>query len=341
MKLIGIGDLLIPSSYIEEGFASYRERGVTVETVDWPLRDYEELQNINLRVETEGSEAYDVPDALVEQLRDAEILITQFCPITKKVLDACTKLKLVGVLRAGYENINVPYASAKGVAVFHTPGRNATAVADFTVGMLLAECRNIAKAHANLKEGRWVRDDANAGAVPDLEGKTVGIIGMGQVGVKVAHRLHGFGVRLLGYDPYATVFPNFVTQVSLDDLLTQADFVTLHSRLSDETKHMMNARAFSLMKPTAYFINTARAGLVDEAALAAALRDKQLQGAALDVFEHEPPAADDPLVRLPNVTITPHLAGGTTDAFLRSPVLLAEAMASALSGDRSSHWIVR
>ena len=177
--------------------------------------------------------------------------------------------------------------------------------------------------------------------MPDLEGKTVGIIGMGQVGVKVAHRLHGFGVRLLGYDPYATVFPNFVTQVSLDDLLTQADFVTLHSRLSDETKHMMNARAFSLMKPTAYFINTARAGLVDEAALAAALRDKQLQGAALDVFEHEPPAADDPLVRLPNVTITPHLAGGTTDAFLRSPVLLAEAMASALSGDRSSHWIVR
>ena len=257
------------------------------------------------------------------------------------MLDACTKLKLVGVLRAGYENINVPYASAKGVAVFHTPGRNATAVADFTVGMLLAECRNIAKAHANLKEGRWVRDYANAGAVPDLEGKTVGIIGMGQVGVKVAHRLHGFGVRLLGYDPYATVFPNFVTQVSLDDLLTQADFVTLHSRLSDETKHMMNARAFSLMKPTAYFINTARAGLVDEAALAAALRDKQLQGAALDVFEHEPPAADDPLVRLPNVTITPHLAGGTTDAFLRSPVLLAEAMASALSGDRSSHWIVR
>lgn len=341
MKLIGIGDLLIPSSYIEEGFAPYRERGVTVETVDWPLRDYEELQNINLRVETQGSEAYDVPDTLVEKLRDAEILITQFCPVTKKVLDACTKLKLVGVLRAGYENINVPYASAKGVAVFHTPGRNATAVADFTVGILLAECRNIAKAHANLKEGRWVRDYANAGAVPDLEGKTVGIIGMGQVGVKVARRLRGFGVRLVGYDPYAASFPDFVTRVPLDDLLMQSDFVTLHSRLSDETKHMMDAHAFSLMKPTAYFINTARAGLVDEAALAAALKNKQLRGAALDVFEHEPPGADDPLVGLPNVTLTPHLAGGTTDAFLRSPVLLAQEMAPALSGDRSSRWIVR
>lgn len=341
MKLIGIGDLLIPSSYIEEGFAPYRERGVTVETVDWPLRDYEELQNINLRVETQGSEAYDVPDTLVEKLRDAEILITQFCPVTKKVLDACTKLKLVGVLRAGYENINVPYASAKGVAVFHTPGRNATAVADFTVGMLLAECRNIAKAHANLKEGRWVRDYANAGAVPDLEGKTVGIIGMGQVGVKVARRLRGFGVRLVGYDPYAASFPDFVARLPLDDLLMQSDFVTLHSRLSDETKRMMNARAFSLMKPTAYFVNTARAGLVDEAALAAALKNKQLRGAALDVFEHEPPGADDPLVGLPNVTLTPHLAGGTTDAFLRSPVLLAQEMAPALSGDRSSRWIVR
>ena len=341
MKLIGIGDLLIPSSYIEEGFAPYRERGVTVETVDWPLRDYEELQNINLRVETQGSEAYDVPDTLVEKLRDAEILITQFCPVTKKVLDACTKLKLVGVLRAGYENINVPYASAKGVAVFHTPGRNATAVADFTVGMLLAECRNIAKAHANLKEGRWVRDYANAGAVPDLEGKTVGIIGMGQVGVKVARRLRGFGVRLVGYDPYAASFPDFVARLPLDDLLMQSDFVTLHSRLSDETKRMMTARAFSLMKPTAYFVNTARAGLVDEAALAAALKNKQLRGAALDVFEHEPPGADDPLVGLPNVTLTPHLAGGTTDAFLRSPVLLAQEMAPALSGDRSSRWIVR
>lgn len=341
MKLIGIGDLLIPSSYIEEGFAPYRERGVTVETVDWPLRDYEELQNINLRVETQGSEAYDVADALVEKLRDAEILITQFCPVTKKVLDACTKLKLVGVLRAGYENINVPYASAKGVTVFHTPGRNATAVADFTVGMLLAECRNIAKAHANLKEGRWIRDYANAGAVPDLEGKTVGIVGMGQVGVKVARRLRGFGVRLVGYDPYAASFPDFVARLPLDDLLMQSDFVTLHSRLSDETKHMMDAHAFSLMKPTAYFINTARAGLVDEAALAAALKNKQLRGAALDVFEHEPPGADDPLVGLPNVTLTPHLAGGTTDAFLRSPVLLAQEMAPALSGDRSSRWIVR
>ena len=341
MKLVGIGDLLIPAPYIEAGFSGYREKGVQIEVVDWPLRDYEELQGINLQVETQGSEVYDVPDALIDKLRDAEILITQFCPITKKVLDACTKLRFIGVLRGGYENVNVPYAAHKGVTVYHTPGRNATAVADFTVGMILSECRNIARAHANLKEGRWVRDYANAATVPDLEDKTVGIIGMGQIGRKVAKRLHGFDVQLLGYDPYADALPDYVARVSLDELLVQADFVTIHGRLTDETKGMMNARAFSLMKPTAYFINTARAGLVDEAALAAALRDKQLQGAALDVFEHEPPAADDPLVRLPNVTITPHLAGGTTDAFLRSPVLLAEAMASALSGDRSSHWIVR
>ena len=184
--------------------------------VDWPLKDYEELQGINLQVETQGSEVYDVPDALIDKLRDAEILITQFCPITKKVLDACTKLRFIGVLRGGYENVNVPYAAHKGVTVYHTPGRNATAVADFTVGMILSECRNIARAHANLKEGRWVRDYANAATVPDLEDKTVGIIGMGQIGRKVAKRLHGFDVRLLGYDPYADALPDYVARVPLD-----------------------------------------------------------------------------------------------------------------------------
>ena len=117
--------------------------------------------------------------------------------------------------------------------------------------------------------------------------------------------------------------------------------MTIHGRLTDETKGMMNARAFSLMKPTAYFINTARAGLVDETALYAALKEKRIQGAALDVFEHEPLKGDDPLVGLDNVTITPHLAGGTVDAFLHSPVLLAREMEGALSGDLTSPCIVR
>ncbi|WP_273079684.1 2-hydroxyacid dehydrogenase [Selenomonas felix] len=341
MKLIGIGDLLIPSRYIEEGFSRYRAKGVDVEVVDWPLKDYEELQSINLQVETQGSEVYAVPDALIAKLRDAEILITQFCPITKKVIDACTKLRFIGVLRGGYENVNVSYAVQKGITVYHTPGRNATAVADFTVGMILGECRNIARAHANLKEGRWVRDYANAASVPDLEDKTVGIIGLGQVGQKVAKRLRGFDVRLIGYDPYVDVLPDDVTRVSFDDLLVQADFVTIHGRLTEETKGLMNARAFSLMKPTAYFINTARAGLVDEAALYAALKEKRIQGAALDVFEHEPLTGDDPLVGLDNVTITPHLAGGTVDAFLHSPVLLSREMEGSLSGDLTSRCIVR
>ena len=341
MKLIGIGDLLIPSRYIASGFSDYRAKGVDVEVIDWPLKDYEELQNINLLVETQGSEVYEVSDALIARLRDAEILTTQFCPITRKVIDACTKLRFIGVLRGGWENVNVSYAAQKGITVYHTPGRNAAAVADFTVGMILSECRNIARAHANLKEGRWVRDYVNAASVPDLEDKTVGIIGLGQVGRKVAKRLHGFDVHLLGCDPYADALPDGVARVSFDELLAASDFVTMHGRLTEETKGMMNARAFSLMKPTAYFINTARAGLVDEAALYEALKEKHIQGAALDVFEHEPLAGDDPLIGLDNVTITPHLAGGTVDAFLHSPVLLAREMEGGLSGDLTSRCIVR
>ncbi len=333
MKLVGIGDLLIPAQYIEKGFAGFRDMGITVETVSWELSDYTELQHINLLVEQEGAEAYQPPDYILNAVRDADIIITQFCTITRSLIDHCRNLKAVGVLRAGIENVNLEYANEKGILVFHTPGRNATAVADFTVGMLLAECRNIAKSHMELKRGRWVRDYANAEYVPDLEGKTAGIIGYGNIGRKVAKRLRAFGMEIIAYDPYYT--GDDVTQVSLEELMKKSDFVLVHYRLTPESRHMINRDMLSLMKPTAYLINTARSGLVDEDALLWALKEKKIFGAALDVFEKEPPGEDYPLVTCENVTITPHLAGGTKDAFLNSPVLLADQIKTVLDGGRS------
>jgi D-3-phosphoglycerate dehydrogenase / 2-oxoglutarate reductase len=335
MKIVGIGDLLIPAKGIAAGFADFAAQGHTVETVDWRQDSYEELQHINLQVETEGSEAYVVPDAVLEAVRDAEILITQFCPVSRQVIDACKNLKLIGVLRGGYENVNVSYATEKGILVYHTPGRNATAVADFTVGMLISECRNIAKSHRNLKQGRWVRDYANAAVVPDLSHKTAGIIGLGQVGRKVAQRLHGFEMHILGYDPYVKQVPEYVRLVSLQEMAQQADFLTMHTRLDKDTEHMINADFLRLVKPGAYFINTARSGLVDEKALYDALVSGRIMGAALDVFDVEPPPADYPLLTLDNVTVTPHLAGGTVDAFLNSPRLLAQEMLKYLTGEMS------
>ena len=154
MKIVGIGDFLIPAEYIEKGFAKWRDDGYDVKTVSWKLKDMEELQHINLLVEQGGSEVYDVPQDILDAVKDADIIITQFCPMTKKVIDNCPNLKAIGVLRAGTENINKQYASEKKIACFNTPGRNSTAVADFTVGMLLSEVRNIAKSHHELKNGK-------------------------------------------------------------------------------------------------------------------------------------------------------------------------------------------
>ena len=326
MKIVGIGDLLIPEEYIAEGFQNFKDAGHQVETIQWKLGSYEELQNINLEVELHGSEAVEPPQDVLDAIHDADVVITQFCPITRKVIESCENLKVIGVLRGGYENINLEAATENGVLLYNTPGRNANAVADFTVGMLLCECRNIAKAHRNLKEGKWVRDYDNAASVPDLPEKTAGIVGFGAIGRKVAQRLHGFEMNILAYDPYAKNVPDYVTPVDLPELMAASDFVSVHARAMKETEHMINKEMIALMKPTAYLINTARSSLVDEQALYEALRDKKIIGAALDVFDVEPPTADYPIVALPNVTVTPHLAGGSVDAFTNSPKLLAREM---------------
>lgn len=339
MKIVGIGDLLIPEQFIKKGFESFEERGCQVVTIQWKQENYEELQNINLKVEKDGSEAYEPPKYIIDAVRDADMIITQFCPITKAVIDACKNLKVIGVLRGGYENVNVKYATEKGVLVYNTPGRNSNAVADYTVGMILSECRNIAKSHRNLKDGKWVRDYANAKMVPDLPGKTVGIVGFGAIGRKVAQRLYGFDVKILSYDPYAQDVPKYVKMVSLEELMAQATFVTLHMRLDEETEHIIDKKMLSLMKESAYLINTARSGLVDEKALYEVLKKRKIAGAALDVFDVEPPSKDYPLVTLDNVTITPHLAGGTVDAFTNSPKLIAEEIIKCFD-KKNSRYVV-
>lgn len=340
MKIVGIGDWLIPCSDIEKGFEKLAGTGIETKVVNWVLENVEMLQHINLLVEQGGSEAYEPSDDIVAAIRDADVIITQFCPMTRRVIDACTNLKAIGVLRGGVENVNVAYATEKGILVFNTPGRNANAVADFTVGMLISECRNIAKAHMELKNGNWVRDYTNAAFVPDLCEKTVGIVGYGNIGRKVAKRLKAFDMHVIAYDPFVKPEQCDVPLVSLPELMAQSDFVTLHSRMTKDTVHMINAEMLALMKPTAYLINTARSGLVDEDALCEVLKNHRIAGAALDVFEQEPPGKDYKLVTLDNVTIAPHLAGGTRDAFSYSPVLLLNEMKKVFFEKKLTHYLM-
>lgn len=329
MKLVGIGDLFIPASYIEKGFAPLREKGHVVKVMDWPLKSFDELQNYNLLVETQGCQALQPPQCVFELCADADVIVTQFCTVTRELVDACPKLKAIGVLRGGIENVCSEYAREKGIEVFNAPGRNAEAVSDFTVGMIICEARNIARGHHGILTGRWIRDYSNSGMIPDLPGRTVGLIGCGAIGMKVAKKLSGFDMTLLGYDPFASAErckEAGIEPVELEELMARADFVSLHARLTAENRHLIDARRLALMKPTAYLINTSRAGLIDEAALVEALRAKKIAGAALDVYEHEPPQPDDPLLALDNVTLTPHMAGGSNDAFFNTPILLRKRM---------------
>lgn len=339
MKIVGIGDLFIPEEYIQNGFKQFKELGAEVRTIDLGVKDFHELQKINLLVEKGGSEAYEPPEHIKKAVEDADVIITQFCTITKDTIDRCRNLKIIGVLRAGVENINLKYATQRNILIYNTPGRNADAVADFTIGLIIAECRNIAKGHHGLKNGIWIRDYPNSQHIPDLPGKTIGIIGLGEIGLKVARRLTGFDVNILGYDPYVANPGYGIKLVSLEQLMEDSDFVTIHVRLTKETENLVNRKLISLMKPTSYFINTSRSAVTDEIALYDALKDKKIAGAALDVFNVEPPGKDYPLVKLENVTITPHMAGGSKDAFLNSPGKLAKEMIKLANREPSGYII--
>ena len=329
MKIVGIGDLFIPAKYIAEGFIPLASKGHEVVTVDWPLESFEQLQAYNLIIEQKGSEAVDMPESVLNVCRDADVIITQFCPVNRTVVETGSKLKAVGVLRGGTENVCTALLQQKCIDLFNSPGRNAESVADFTVGMLICETRNIARGYLGLKTGKWIREYPNSGAIPDLNGRTIGLVGCGAIGQKVARKLSGFDMHILGFDPYADdakCKAYGIELTTLDRLLSESDYVSVHARLTEENRGMIGRLQLKQMKRGAYLINTSRAGLIDEEALYEALASGHLAGAALDVFEHEPPQPDDPLVNLPNVTVTPHMAGGSNDAFFNTPKLLLSRM---------------
>jgi D-3-phosphoglycerate dehydrogenase len=336
LKILGIGDHFIPAAIIRKGLSGL---DAEVAALDWALSGEPELQRLNHIVESEGCEAVQPPDYVLDAAKDCDILVTQFCPVTQRLIDACPRLVCIGVLRAGCENVNVAHATEKGVLVVNTPGRNANSVADFTVGLMLAEARNIARGHMALKNGEWVRQYPNSAYIPDMFGKTVGLVGFGEIGRGVARRLSGFDVRILAYDPYVREMPEGVTACALPELMREADFVSVHVRSTKETERLIGAELLALMKPTAYFINTARPAVADENALYEALRGKHIAGAAIDVFNAEPPGRDYPLVRLDNVTVTPHMAGGSTDAFYGSPGRLAADLAAVIGGKLPPHAV--
>ncbi len=334
MKLLAISDTYIPSPFMRDGFASLAEVGVEVEVRAWEHPTLIELQEANLAIEQGGPEAVSLPDALFHDLAGFDFLCVQFCPIPGRMIEAATNLKAIGVLRGGTENVDVDLATRRGIAVLNTPGRNARAVAECTLGLMLSEVRNIARSHALLKQGVWSRDYPNKAAIPELCEKTVGLVGYGSVAQLVAGYLAALGSRVIAFDPFFQGDPAPAELVDLETLLRESDVVSLHARLTEESRHTIGAEQLRQMKPTAVLVNTARSGLVDEAALVRALEARQIMGAALDVFDTEPLPPDHPLVALDNVTIVPHVAGSTIDAFRNSPKMMAGHLRRMIEGRR-------
>lgn len=272
------------------------------------------------------------PDELKAIIGDYEGLVVRSATkVTADVLAAATKLRAIGRAGSGVDNIDVPAATRKGVVVMNTPGGNTITVAELTVSMMLALARHLPQATASTKSGKWEKKKFQG---RELNGKTLGLVGAGNIGGAVAKRCIGFGMKVLAYDPFLT--PEGAARLgvelaSLDDITEKSDVISLHVPATAETKGLFNAARIARMKKGAFLVNCARGGLVDEAAVAEALKSGQLGGAAFDVFEKEPPAADNPLLACDNFICTPHIGASTEEAQSNVALAIADQLVDFLT----------
>jgi D-3-phosphoglycerate dehydrogenase / 2-oxoglutarate reductase len=274
---------------------------------------------------------------LIPLVREADGFIAGLDQIDASVIEAAGRLKVIARYGVGIDRVEVPAATRRGIVVTNTPGANSAAVAEMAIALMLTLGRDLCRANRSTRKGEWPRV-AGIG----LRGKTVGLIGFGAIGREMAARLKGFGCRLLVSDPFVkpeALGDSGVELVSLDALLTAADFVSLHAAVTSATQDMVNSSFLGKMKPGAFLVNTARGELIDEGALKTALESGRLRGAALDCFNREPPGADHPLFKLPQVLVTPHMASHTDEAASAMGWMSLKACLAALRGERAPHTV--
>ncbi|MFP5331767.1 MAG: phosphoglycerate dehydrogenase [Acidimicrobiia bacterium] len=273
------------------------------------------------------------PDELADRVRDADALIVRSATsVDRALIEAGSKLKVIGRAGIGVDNIDLAAATERGVLVVNAPHANTISAAEHAMALLLSQARNVPRAHSTLTAGTWDRKSFQG---VELHGKTIGIIGLGKIGTLVAQRCLAFGMRVLAYDPF--VGPDRARQlgvelVDLDELLPQVDFISIHLPKTKETENLIGGENLLKVKPGVRIVNTSRGGIVNEADLAAAIEDGRVGGAGLDVFETEP-VTDSPLFFLPQVVVTPHLGASTTEAQDKAGTDVAAAVASALRGE--------
>lgn len=273
------------------------------------------------------------PEQLKETVKDYHALIVRSATkATKEIIDAGSQLKVIGRAGVGLDNVDLAAATQKGVIVMNTPAGNTISTAEHTFSMIMALSRNIPQANSSTKKGEWKRSKFMG---VELFGKTLGIVGLGRIGTEVAKRALSFGMRIMAYDPFLSqkVAESLGIEVmELGDLIAQADYITVHTPLTAETKHLISTEAFSKMKKGVRIVNCARGGIIDEAALIAAIKEGKVAAAALDVFEKEPVDPASELLKLDNVITTPHLGASTEEAQVNVAIEVAEIVRDALLG---------
>lgn len=286
-------------------------------------------------------------DQLVELVKDVDVIMVVYAKITKRIIDSATKLKGIVRYGIGVDNIDLEAATAKGVVVANVPDYAIETVADHTWALILALVRRIVIADKYVRNrlyiGKWTNPPEYLRGI-DLSGKVLGLIGVGRIGREVAKRAKGFGVKILGYDPYISsdVAKEFgIEIVNLDTLLRESDIISIHCPLTKETYHLINEDKIRLMRKRPYIINTARGAIIDEKALYKALKEGWIAGAALDVFEIEPPPENNPLFELDNVVLTPHIAWYTEEALRRLEMSAVEEAIRILRGELPKNIVNR
>ena len=339
MKFTAVADVFLCEDYYLDAlkkYPGYECLGIPY----FGVPDRIAMREIVHGIEKKGSEACDPPAELWDLIEETEVLMVHLCPVSEKLLSKAKNLKLILVNRGGTENVNVEAATKLGIPVLSNPAHNANAVAEFTIGVTIAEMRNVARGHSALMNGQWREKFSNSGVIFELVNQTIGLIGFGTIARLVAKKLQGWDVNIQIYDPFVSENdPDLVKygckKVELAELLSTSDIISLHARSSGD-KPLLGAEELALLKPSAYLINTARSYLIDYDALYEVLAAGKIRGAALDVFESEPIKADHMMLTLDNVTLTNHRGGDTVNSYSDSPAMLLCEAAKFFAGDFDS-----
>ena len=276
-------------------------------------------------------------ETIIREGAEADAILVRVAKITKRVIESLPRLKVVAKHGIGVDNIDVQCCTLRGVMVVNAPKSNANAVAEHTAALILAAAKNLVFLDGQTRKGAF--DDRNRYPTTEIQGKTVGFIGMGNIASLAARKLSAFDVHILAYDPYRAESDLAEMVRTPEEIYTRADIISLHIPLTAETRHMISDAAFGQMKESAIVVNASRGGTVDEAALYRALTEKKIRGAAFDVFEEEPPSKDNPLFQLNNVVVSPHNAALSEQALVNMAVHAAQGICDCLEG-RTPQWVV-